>query len=318
MQEERIGLACSGGGIRSAALSSGVLRRLLHRGVKIDYVSCVSGGNYVAAAYLDWKYRHNHLDEHKWHKEFFEYMRSRVGYVCNWERPFQGIVETIILVFLLITVNFIIPCIMYSVGAFTAAYIIDYVFGDIMRLGFECTDVHLNKTGSEAISSTSTESNCTLEFAISDPEVREQCVLFVCLSIAFIVFYCIKVVAPLRFRSIARFFQVLTGSVFMFTFMPWVIQQFIEVLPPWLNTLVIVLSIFFWLGFPPLRRKASLALIFYFYAFVVKWRVYQTKVIGIAYDDHLFYQFLLISGGLIWLSPYFGMFSMTAIFTYYK
>lgn len=317
MPEKGIGLACSGGGIRSAALSSGVLRRLLHRSVKIDYVSCVSGGNYVAAAYLDWKYRHNQQDDHKWHKEFFEYMRSRVGYVCNWETPFQGIVETIILVLLLITVNFVIPCVMYSVGAFTAAYVIDYVFGSVMREGFVCIDVPLNSTGSVANSS-ATERHCKAEFAISDPEVREQCVLFLLLSITSIVFYCIKVVAPIRFRSIARFFQVLTGAVFMFTFMPWVIQQFIEVLPSWLNTMVIVLSIFFWLGFPPLRRKASLALVFYFYAFVVKWRVYQTKVIGIAYEDHLFYKLLLISGGFIWLSPYFGMFSMTAIFTYYK
>ena len=317
MPEERIGLAFSGGGIRSAALSSGVLRRLLHRDVKVDYVSCVSGGNFGAAAYLDWKYRHNQQDDHKWHKEFFEYMRSRVGYICNWERPFQGAVETIILVLLLITVNLIIPCIVYSVGAFTAAYIIDYVFGAIMRKGFKCIDVPLNSTGS-AVNSSATERHCRPEFAISDPEVREQFVLFVLFSITTIVFHCIKLVAPIKLRSCARYFQVLTGLVFAFTFVPWLIQQFVEVLPSWLNTLVIVLSVFFWLGFPPLRKKASLALVFYFYAFVVKWRVYQTKVIGIAYDERLFYTLLLVSGGIIWISPYFGMFSMTSVFTYYK
>ncbi|KAJ7388144.1 hypothetical protein OS493_039549 [Desmophyllum pertusum] len=64
------------------------------------------------------------------------------------QRPFQGAVETIILVLLLITVNLIIPCIVYSVGAFTAAYIIDYMFGAIMRKGFKCIDVPLNSTGS--------------------------------------------------------------------------------------------------------------------------------------------------------------------------
>lgn len=318
MSEERIGLACSGGGIRSAAFSSGVLRRLLHRGVKIDYVSCVSGGNIVAASYLDWKYRHNQQDGHKWHKEFFEYMRNRVGYVCNWERPFQGIVETIILVLLLITVNLVIPSVMYSVGAFAAAYVIDYVFGGIMRKGFKCIDVPMNSTGSATNNSAVSERRCKPELATSDPELREQFFLFVLLSITFIVFYSIKVVAPIRFRPIARFIQVVSGVVFMFTFMPWLIQQFIEVLPSWLNTMVIMLSLFFWLGFPPLRRKASLALVFYFYAFVVKWRVYQTKVTGIAYSENLFYKLLLISGGFIWLSPYFGMFSMTAIFTYYK
>lgn len=38
-----IGLAFSGGGIRSAAFCSGVLRRLLKRKVKIDYLSCFQG-----------------------------------------------------------------------------------------------------------------------------------------------------------------------------------------------------------------------------------------------------------------------------------
>ncbi|KAL9964147.1 hypothetical protein ACROYT_G027738 [Oculina patagonica] len=317
MPEERIGLACSGGGIRSAALSSGVLRRLLHRGVKIDHVSCVSGGNYVAAAYLDWKYRHNQQDDHKWHKEFFEYMRSRVGCLANFERPLQGIVEFIILVLLLFTVSVVIPSVRYSVGAFTTAYVIDFVFGSIMRKGFVCIDVPLNSTGSVA-NSFATERNCQSEFVLSDPEVQQQCVLFLLLAITSFVFYGIRVVGPIRFRPIARFFQVLNGVLFMFTFLPWLIQQFVEVLPSWLNALVIVLSIFFWLGFPPLRRKASLAIVFYFYAFVIKWRVYQTTVFGIAYEEHLFYKLLLISGGFIWLSPYFGMFRMTAIFTYYK
>ena len=37
------GLAFSGGGIRSAAFCSGVLRRLLQYDVEVDYLSCVSG-----------------------------------------------------------------------------------------------------------------------------------------------------------------------------------------------------------------------------------------------------------------------------------
>jgi len=44
------GLAFSGGGIRSAAFCSGVLRRLLQRNTKIDYLSCVSGGGYTGTA----------------------------------------------------------------------------------------------------------------------------------------------------------------------------------------------------------------------------------------------------------------------------
>lgn len=317
MAEDQIGLAFSGGGIRSAALSSGVLRRLLHRGVKIDYVSCVSGGNYTAAAYLDWKYRNNNEDDHKWHKAFFQQMRTRVGYVCNWQRPLQGILETVVLVLLLITVNLAIPCVMYSTCAFTTAFIINYVFGSIMREGFECINVPINATGS-AVNISATERHCMFEFDMSDPEVRDQCVLFLLLMISLIVCHAIKLVASLKIGSIARFLQIISGVLLAFTFIPWLIQQFINVLPSWLNISVIVLSIFFWLGFPPLRRKASLAFVLYFYAFVIKWRVYQTKVMGVAYDDHLFYVLLLISSGFIWISPYLGIFSATSIFTYYK
>lgn len=317
MAEDQIGLAFSGGGIRSAALSSGVLRRLLHRGVKIDYVSCVSGGNYTAAAYLDWKYRNNNEDDHKWHKAFFQQMRTRVGYVCNWQRPLQGILETVVLVLLLITVNLVIPCVMYSTCAFTTAFIINYVFGSIMREGFECIDVPINATGI-AVNISITERRCTFEFDMSDPEVRDQCVLFILSTISFIVCHAIKLVASFRISSIARFLQIISALLLAFTFTPWLIQQFINVLPSWLNISVFVLSIFFWLGFPPLRRKASLAIVLYFYAFVIKWRVYQTKVMGIAYDDHLFYVLLLVSSGLIWISPYLGIFSATSIFTYYK
>ena len=317
MAEDQIGLAFSGGGIRSAALSSGVLRRLLQREVKIDYVSCVSGGNYTAAAYLDWKYRNNNEDDHKWHKAFFQQMRTRVGYVCNWQRPLQGILETVVLVLLLITVNLVIPCVMYSTCAFTTAFIIDYVLGSIMREGFECINKPINATGI-AVNISTTERRCTFESGMSDPEVRGQCVLFILLTISFIVCHAIKLVASFRISSIARFLQIISGLLLAFTFTPWLIQQFINVLPSWLNISVIFLSIFFWLGFPPLRRKASLAIVLYFYAFVIKWRVYQTKVMGIAYDDHLFYVLLLVSSGFIWISPYLGIFSATSIFTYYK
>ncbi|KAJ7371795.1 hypothetical protein OS493_023136 [Desmophyllum pertusum] len=143
-----------------------------------------------------------------------------------------------------------------------------------------------NSTGS-AVNSSATERHCKPEFAISDPEVREQFVLFVLFSITTIVFHCIKLVAPsncARALDTSRFLLVCSSG----------------------------------LDSRRCRKKASLALVFYFYAFVVKWRVYQTKVIGIAYDERLFYTLLLVSGGIIWISPYFGMFSMTSVFTYYK
>ena len=77
------GLAFSGGGIRSAAVCSGVLRELLGSGVEVDYLSCVSGGGYTGTAYLDWKYHEERKARSKkrdWHKKFFENMTQRLGY----------------------------------------------------------------------------------------------------------------------------------------------------------------------------------------------------------------------------------------------
>ena len=49
---ERIGICCSGGGIRSAAFNLGALQELQHAGILRDatYLSAVSGGSYIAAA----------------------------------------------------------------------------------------------------------------------------------------------------------------------------------------------------------------------------------------------------------------------------
>ena len=70
MNPYETGVAFSGGGIRSAALCSGVLRRLLQVRAKIDYLSCVSGGGYTGTAFLDWKYRNEKKAKgnEEWHE----------------------------------------------------------------------------------------------------------------------------------------------------------------------------------------------------------------------------------------------------------
>ena len=92
----KFGLSFSGGGVRSAAFCSGVLRRLLQKEVRIDYLSCVSGGGYTGSAYVDWKYRHDKKDDKKWHQKFFNHMRENVGLVCSFQNPCQGIFDCVI------------------------------------------------------------------------------------------------------------------------------------------------------------------------------------------------------------------------------
>lgn len=318
MAEDKTGLAFSGGGIRSAALCSGVLRRLLRRGVKVDYISCVSGGNYTAAAYLDWKYRHNNDDDHAWHQKFFEHMRKRAGYFCNWQRGFQGILDTMILLVVLLTINFVIPCVMYSSGAFTAAFIIDFVFGKILHEGSECGEMTNATTVNSSTSSKGCRQTC-IKDELNDPGIRSASILFLLLFMIFILCHVVKLLSTYRIRSFARILQIVSGLMFAFTFVPWLIQHFSDALPFWLKISVFILSIFFWLGFPPLRRKASLAIVLYFYAFVIKWRVYRcTTFLLPEYSDQLFHWLLLISSGLLWVSPYLGIFSATSTFTYYK
>ncbi len=58
-QEGLVGLALSGGGIRSAAFSFGIVQVLEQRGLMkhVDYLSTVSGGGYTGSAYSAWRTR---------------------------------------------------------------------------------------------------------------------------------------------------------------------------------------------------------------------------------------------------------------------
>ena len=309
--QSKIGLAFSGGGIRSAALSSGVLRRLLHRGVKADYISCVSGGSITAAAYVDWKYRNHKEDHPKWHKEFFEHMRSNAGYICNWHNGWKGILDSLILTLLLLVVNIVIPFAVWGSFSIPLAFMVDIVFGDIMCTGYNCTHV-VSRKGAEPITA------CGSEFNRDDPEIYQQIVLFVMLVICFIVCHIGKLLGPVSLRFKALFLNIVSGVIFAMVFLPWLIQQFFDVMPWYLNIVIIVLSIFFWLGFPLLRTKASLALVFYFYAFVIRWRVYKGRFFGVDYSEQSFSVSLLIAGFVIWASPFLGMFVNTSIFVFYK
>lgn len=62
---DRVGLALSGGGIRSATFNLGLLQSLRHKGILnlIDYLSTVSGGGYVGGFWTVWRQRSSEVDE---------------------------------------------------------------------------------------------------------------------------------------------------------------------------------------------------------------------------------------------------------------
>ena len=314
MSASKTGVAFSGGGVRSAALCSGVLRRLLQKGIVPDYLSCVSGGGYTGTAYLDWKYRNEQKDDPRWHKEFFDHMRKKAGFLCDWQNPLQGAVDTISLLSVFVVVSVILPCVNWFSLAFPTAYLIDYFFGGLLRDPFTCPDEQTHNFTSSEIAQNSEVSElfnmtddieCVPTFG---PEMYFTFMTFAFLFVLFLLFYVITKVAGPSLKLFAKILFNITGFTFAMVFLPWFIEEYIIVTPLWLNALILVLSIFLWLGIPPLRNKASLAMVIYLFAYVVKWRVYKTKVLFMVYNKFTFDMLLWISGILMWMRPLCGLF----------
>lgn len=130
----KTGVAFSGGGIRSAAFCSGVLRRLLQKDVKIDYLSCVSGGGYTSTAYLDWKYRNGKKDDNEWHEEFFNHMRQSAGFICHCNKPlFQAILDFLAITLVILFVSILVPALNWLAFSYPLAFVVDWLFGDTLR-----------------------------------------------------------------------------------------------------------------------------------------------------------------------------------------
>ena len=213
------------------------------------------------------------------------------------------------MILILLLVNLIIPFSVWGSFSIPVAYVVDIAFGDLMRIGFNCKQVN---RGSETLTA------CDGEFHNDLPEVQKPMTLFGFLVITFVVISVVENLVPLRRRFTAFILKVVSGSVLAFVFLPWFIQYFIDVAPWYLNIVFILLSMFFWLGFPLLRTKASLALVFYSYAFITRWRVYKGRLFNIEYTEDTFFYALLAAGFLIWATPFLGMFGNTAVFTFYK
>lgn len=304
MASTKTGLAFSGGGIRSAALCSGVLRRLLQSKAKVDYLSCVSGGGYTGTAFLDWKYRKEKKadDGKEWHEEFFDNMRQRAGYFCNWVKPCQGILDTIVMFLLVLTVTFIEPIVIYGSYAFPLAFIIDYLFGKVIRAKVDCDHV-------TAVPSPS-QPNATAQ------EIQEHCLsrqgtvaftkitLFSVLVVLFVTFY---ILSQKLSAKKSKYFRLLSSISFLllcFTFLPFAINDFFIQIPLWSRAFIVVIGWVLWFVLPLLRDKTSFGILIYLYSYIIYWKVYEAKIVGVEFSSTLFNKLLFASGFIIWFVPY--------------
>ena len=310
------GLAFSGGGIRSAAFCSGVLRRLLERGVEVDFLSCVSGGGYTGTAYLDWKYREERKartkaeegeetelvqgKENDWYEDFFNHMTQRSGYICNWMEPLKGILDTLVFSCLVMMVTVIQPIIKWGSYACPVAFIIEYFFGKLMRDAADC-DAEL------ADASTSSSLNEEIDRCLQGTDDVYTVILFIALFILFSTSYVLFRLIKRSCRMLKVFLhlsQYIFGSFFVFTFIPFTIYDFFTKIPLLAQIFVGIIAVIIWIVLPVLRTKTSYVLIIYFYSYVIYWKVYQLKLFGhISYSDSIFHWLLGASGIALWMVP---------------
>ena len=306
-----IGLAFSGGGIRSAAFCSGVLRRLLRRNVQVDYLSCVSGGGYTGTAFLDWKYREEKKDSGEWHRRFFGHMRERAGYFCNWEKPLEGILDTAILVCLVVLVNVIGPIVTWGSYACPVAYIIDLLFGQYLRKKSDCEDVgnSANTAHAQSVVPEEIKKNATKE------EIKRYCLsrqgtddsyTFIFFFVLFVLFAVFFVLSRKTRKPYSTYFSFIYTIFFIFlalTFLPFTIHDIIIKIPIWAQCLVVVVGILLWFSLPLLRTKTSYVLMMYLFSYVTYWKVYEGTIVGVAYSSEIFNRWLFLSGLALWFVP---------------
>ena len=264
---EKFGVSFSGGGTRSAAFCSGVLRRLLQKEIQIDYLSCVSGGGCSGSAYVDWKYRHGKKDNKRWHQEFFNHLRENAGLVCNFQKPCRGFVEFVVICAMILFVSVIAPFLLWGSYAYPLAFFIDYVFGDVLRGGTRsCHEVARESP------------NITFEDCEESRQTsyinNSRFVLFaVPVGFAFICFVLKGYVQ--RGKKLLNWLLLLSASLFGILFLPWFFYVSLLFLPDWVKIVLVIPILFLWISFPLVRRNATLMVVIYLYSFAIHSRVFR-------------------------------------------
>ena len=259
--DKTFGVAFSGGGVRSAAFCSGVLRRLIKKNIVLDYLSCVSGGGYTGSAYVEWKYRKLNdpdgtVDENIWAPDFFNKMRAKGSPYCNWQDCKECLIGSCALSILIVVVAIIVPIIGWC--------------------SFACREDEDSIDCKER----------TILFSVS------LGVFFFFHLIEYLTFSCCENKGNYTRMKWAKLplllIQYISGATFAFTFFPWFINDFLQYTRISTQLLVVVISAVFWFFAPVLRKYSSLVILIYAYSYVVFWRVYKGKLICFEYTERRF------------------------------
>jgi hypothetical protein len=197
------------------------------------------------------------------------------------------------------------------------AFVVDSLVGKILRQGFICPDSETKSFNASTEIQTNPDLNKTV-MKVSNMTGSNECIpftnegmyftyiLFTFLLLATAFFYILtSLLDPKGFlynKVKFLFFAFLIS--FAFTFTPWLIEEYISVIPRLASIGLLLLGILLWLWIPFLRDKIFWAILIYVYSYVIKWRVYKTNMVGIEYHKHSFNIALWFSAILLWIAPY--------------
>ena len=244
-----------------------------------------------------------------WHKDFFNNMTQRSGYICDCTGC-QGCCDTILFIFLMLVV-LVLPAIKWFTYAFPVALMIDlFGIGDWMRKSADC-DAALERQ--REINPSAVPDNDLIDRCLSGNHKRDITIFFLCLFAGFVVLYVViskfkkQLLECPCFKSVLLLVEYAAACVLIFTFIPFTIYDFFVKIPVWAQVLVGILVVIVWVVIPFLRRKTSFVLIVLFYSFVIYWRVFRVDVPLLSFlkhEDHVSHWLLFASGIALMISSF--------------
>ena len=299
----KFGVAFGGGGIRSAAFCSGVLRRLIDKKKEPDVVSCVSGGGYTGSAYVQWKHKNNGKAVEDWSNEFFNQMKENTGHYCNWSAEgCTGCCDCIILFFLFLFI-LLVPVIIFLAFSFPIAFLVKLFYGQFVD-GNSCRK---NAHGEDC---------------------KERKLLFVVSLVIFIFFHLVEhgirccedkknFFKCKTSKAFLKLGQLISGNTFAFTFFPWFIKDFMKYMEWYETALTLLITAIIWFFVPVLRKYSSLVIFVYIYSYVVYWHVYEGEILIMGkYTDDKFRTAMIVSLFILGLLSIFGGLPQRVVYMY--
>lgn len=128
--------------------------------------------------------------------------------------------------------------------------------------------------------------------------------LFTVLVMSFVISYILSQWLSRRKSKYFRLFAIISFLLLSLTFLPFAINDFFIKTPLWSRAIIVVIGVVLWFVLPLLRDKTSYGILIYLYSYIIYWKVYKAKVVGVVYSDGLFNGLLFASGFIMWFVPY--------------